>query len=133
MKGEKKMNESLKIKTLIMILIAGILLTSSNSMPLVNAQPTPTSLTLAVSSPPQGKPFWSKCTMEATLKDENGNPLPNMDIHFSECGSARERIGTAKTDSNGVASLTYTFPEAARANISNYGKFQRNRKLCSVK
>ncbi len=106
------MNESLKIKTLIMILIAGILLTSSNSMPLVNAQPTPTSLTLAVSSPPLGKPFWSECTMEATLKDENGNPLPNMDIHFSECGSARERIGTAKTDSNGVASLTYNFPKA---------------------
>jgi hypothetical protein len=98
MKGEKKMNESLKIKTLIIILIAGILLTSSNSMPLVNAQPTPTSLTLAVSSPPLGKPFWSECTMEATLKDENGNPLPNMDIHFSECGSVRERIGTAKTD-----------------------------------
>ncbi len=93
--------------------MAGILFTSSNSMPLVNAQPTPTSLTLAVSSPPRGKPFWSECTMEATLKDENGNPLPNMDILFSECGNVREIFGTEKTDSNGVASLTYSsFPRA---------------------
>ena len=104
------MSESLKIKPLILILIAGILFTCLNSIPVVNAQPTPTSLTLAIPSPPLGTPFWSECTIEATLKDENGNPLPNMYIVFSECRS--EVIGTAKTDSNGVASLTYTFPEA---------------------
>ena len=104
------MGKALKIKTLILIFILGILFSCLNSMPLVNAQPTPTSLTLAVPSPPIGTPFWSECTMEATLKDENGNPLANMDIVFSECDS--ELIGTSKTDSNGVASLTYTFPEA---------------------
>jgi len=107
----KEMSEALKIETLILILIVGILFTSSNSMPLVNAQPTPTSLILAVSSPPLGKPFWSECTIEATLKDENGNPLPNMDIDFShECLDTPDDwhlLGTAKTDSNGVASLTY--------------------------
>jgi hypothetical protein len=105
------MSGALKIKTLILILIVGILLTSLTSMPLVNGQPTPTSLTLAVSSPPLGEPFWSECTIEATLKDENGNPLPNMDIVFShECLDTPDDwhwIGKAKTDSNGVASLTY--------------------------
>jgi hypothetical protein len=105
------MSEALKIKTLILILIAGILLTCSNSMLLVNAQPTQTSLILAVSSLPLGKPFSLECTIEATLKDENGNPLPNMDIDFSyECLDQADKwhtVGTAKTDSNGVASLTY--------------------------
>jgi hypothetical protein len=33
-----------------------------------------------------------------------------MDIDFYICGT--EKIGTAKTNSNGVASLTHTFPEA---------------------
>ena len=93
------MSESLKINKLILILIAGILLTSLNSMPLVNAQPVHTSLTLAVLSPPTEK----ECTIAATLKDENGNPLQNMDIRFLVCGTSL--IGTNKTDSNGVASL----------------------------
>lgn len=96
------MSESLKIKTLILILIAGILLTSLNSLPLVNAQPVHTSLTLAVLSPPTEK----ECTIAATLKDENGNPLPNMDIDFYFCGT--DKIGTNKTDSAGVASLKLT-------------------------
>ena len=93
------MSEALKIKTLVLILIAGILLTSLNSMPLVNAQPVHTSLTLAVLSPPTEK----ECTIAATLKDENGNPLSNMDIDFYFCGT--DRIGTNKTDLDGVASL----------------------------
>ena len=94
--------EALKIKTLILILIAGILLTSSNSVTLANAQPISTSLTIALPSAPQGK----ECTLQATLKDENGNPVQNMDIDFYLCGT--EKIGTVKTDSNGVASLKYT-------------------------
>ena len=115
------MSESLKIKTLIVILIAGILLTSSNSMPFAKAQPTKTSqmissseltsLTLVVPYPKQWIPFRYEFTMEATLKDGRGNPLPNMDITFSECGGS-ELIGTAKTESNGVAYLKYTFSEA---------------------
>jgi hypothetical protein len=106
------MSESLKIKTLILILITGILLTSSTSLPLANAQPTPTSLTIDIPSPPQGK----ECTIEATLKDENDNPLQNMDIGFYVC--SRNWLGTAKTDSNGVASLTYPFPSAGTYNVT---------------
>jgi hypothetical protein len=105
-KGTKYMSDTLNIKTLIVILIAGIVFTNVNSMPVVNAQPTHTSLTLAIPFAPTDK----ECTIEATLKDESGNPLQNMDIDFYICGS--ENIGTAKTDSNGVASLTYTFPSA---------------------
>jgi hypothetical protein len=93
------MSELLKINKLILILIAGILFTSSNSMLLVNAQPIRTSLTIDVPSPPTDK----ECIIKATLKDENGNPLQNMDIGFYECGQSL--IGTAKTDSNGVSSL----------------------------
>jgi hypothetical protein len=89
----------MKIKSVILILIAGILLISSNSMPLVNAQPVPTSLTLAIPSPPTEK----ECTIEATLKDEKGNPLSNMDIDFYFCGT--DKVGTNKTDLYGVASL----------------------------
>jgi len=92
----------LKIETLILILIAGILLTSSTSMPLANAQPTQTSLTFAVPSEPQ----WKECTIEATLKDENDNPLENFNIDFYVCGTSK--IGTAKTNSTGVASLSFT-------------------------
>lgn len=113
------MSESLKIKILILILIAGILLTNSTSMPLANAQPTHTSLTIAVPSPPQGIPFSSECTIEATLKDENENPLQNFDIDFYVCGTGcMDWIGTAKTDSNGVASLTYTFSRAGTYNVT---------------
>jgi hypothetical protein len=95
------MDEALKINKLILILIAGILLTSLNSIPLVNAQPTPTSLTLAFLSPPTEK----ECTIAATLKDENGNPLQNMDIDFWVFGSWWANVETNETDSNGVASL----------------------------
>lgn len=74
-----------------------------HSMPMVEATLSNTSLTIAVPSAPQG----FECTIEATLKDENGNPIPNMDIGFYECGTYK--FSTATTDSNGVASLTYTF------------------------
>ena len=90
------MSGTLNIKPLIVILLAGILLTGSNLMRFANAQPTQTSLILAIPSPPLGTPFWSECTIEATLKDENGNPLPNMDIRFLYCGTSL--IGTDKTE-----------------------------------
>ena len=100
------MDEGLKIRKLILILMAGILLTSSNSLPLVNAQPTNTSLTLTV---PYNPP-WKARTIEATLKDENDNPLQNFDIDFLyACDDHTHLLGTAKTDSNGVASLTWTW------------------------
>jgi len=74
-------------------------LTNSTSMPFANAQHTHTSLTLAVPSQPTEK----ECIIAATLKDENGNPLPNMNIDFYFCGM--DKIGTNQTDSNGTASL----------------------------
>ncbi len=78
-----------------------------------------TSLTIDVPSTPQGIPFSSECTIEATLKDENDNPLQNFDIDFYVCGTdCMDWIGTAKTDSNGVASLTYTFSRAGTYNIT---------------
>jgi hypothetical protein len=106
------MSETLKNKTLILIMIASIVLTGSNSMPIANAQPTQTSLTITVPSPPKE----TECTIEATLKEENGNPLQNMDIGFYVC--SKNWLDTAKTDSNGVASLTYTFPRAGTYNVT---------------
>jgi len=107
------MSEALKINKLILILIAGILLTSLSSMPLVNAQPTNTSLTITVSY----NPPWKEFTIKATLKDENDSPLQNFDIdflyaHILDDGTIcdRCRLGTAETDSNGVASLKDTLP-----------------------
>jgi len=119
MKGERELSESLKIRLLIVILIAGILLTSSTSMPLVNAQPTPTSLTIAVPSEPQGIPFSTECIIEATLKDENDNPLQNFDIDFLyACDDHTHLLWRVKTDSNGVASLKYAFPRNETWRIS---------------
>jgi hypothetical protein len=109
------MSETLKIKTLILIMIAGSLLTSSTLMPIANAQPTQTALTITVPSPPKEKPSTpqeAECTIEATLKDENGNPLPNKIINFYKCGSSL--TGTAKTNSIGVASTIFTPDEASR-------------------
>jgi hypothetical protein len=104
--SEKKISEALKNKTLILILIAGILFTSLNLMLLVNAQPTPTSLT--ITAPPYYLPK-IECTIEAILLDENENPLQNFDIDFLyECDDHTHTLGIAKTDSNGVASLELT-------------------------
>ncbi len=100
------MSGVLNIKILILILFAGVLLTGSNAMPFVKAQPIHTSLGIDVPIPPK----WKECTIKAILWDEKDNPLQNMDIDFYICST--EKIGTAKTNSHGVASLTYTFPEA---------------------
>lgn len=106
------MHEALKKKLILLTWILGILLTSMYSMPLVNAQSSGTRLTIAVPSPPLGLPFWSEGTLEATLTD-GGNPLPNMTVDFYGClPDCDWRIGTAKTNSNGVASLLYAFPTA---------------------
>ena len=96
------MSKTLKIKKILLIFVALTIFASLNSMTLVNAQLTNTSLTIAVSSPPQER----ECTIEATLKDENGTPLENMDIRFWVCDTSI--IGTNKTDSAGVASLKLT-------------------------
>jgi len=100
-------SEALKIKTLFIVLIAGILFTSLNSMPLANAQLIQTSLT--ITGPPY-LPRDIECTIEATLTDENDNPLQNFDIDFLyTCDDDHtHQICTAKTNSSGVASLELT-------------------------
>ncbi|MGD8505131.1 MAG: hypothetical protein PVF15_00515 [Candidatus Bathyarchaeota archaeon] len=113
------MSEALKIHFFILISIACILFAGLNAAPLVNAQPTPTSLAIAVPSPPQGIPFSTKCTIEATLRDENDNPLQNLTIDFLyACDDHTHLLWRAKTDSNGVASLRYTFPRNETWRIS---------------
>lgn len=50
-----------------------------------------------------------ECTLRATLEDENGSVLQNMDVNFYIYeANAWRKIGCAKTDSSGVAFLNYT-------------------------
>jgi len=64
-----------------------------------------TTLTIDVPSATQGK----ECSLKATLKDEEGNPLQNIDVDFCIYeDNDWKKIGSAKTDSNGVASLSYS-------------------------
>lgn len=70
-----------------------------------------TTLTIDVPSATQGK----EVTLKATLKDENGNPMQNIDIDFYIYEeNAWKKIGSAKTHSSGVASLKYS-PSATGA------------------
>jgi hypothetical protein len=80
-----------------------------------------TSLTVAVPS----NPPWKECTIAATLKDKSDNPLQNFDIDFlwthilddgTDCGP--HLLGSAKTDSKGVASLTYSFWSEGTYNVT---------------
>jgi len=64
-----------------------------------------TTLTIDVPSATEGK----ECQIKATLKDENGNPLQNIDVDFYIYEeNTWKKTGTAKTDSNGVACVEYT-------------------------
>jgi len=64
-----------------------------------------TTLTIDVPSATQGK----EVTLKTTLEDEDGNPMQNIDTDFYVYEeNAWKKIGSAKTDSNGVASLKYT-------------------------
>lgn len=64
-----------------------------------------TTLTIDVPSATQGK----EVTLKATLKDESDNPMQNIDIDFYIYEeNSWKKIGSAKTDSNGVASLKYS-------------------------
>lgn len=78
---------------------------SSNATSNLIVNPFSTTLTIDVPSATQGK----SVTITATLKDENGNPLQNMNIDFQLYdGSMWTSIGSDTTDSSGAASITYT-------------------------
>jgi hypothetical protein len=85
---------------------------SSGTINLI-VNPFTTTLTVEVPSATQGKPV----TLKATLKDENDNPVQGVNIQFQIYdGTNWSNIGSANTDSNGVASISYT--------PSNTGTFQ---------
>lgn len=64
-----------------------------------------TALAIDVPSATQGK----ECTIKATLKDENGNPMENMNVEFDIYeANMWTKIGVPQTDSNGISSLVYT-------------------------
>ena len=72
-----------------------------------------TTLTIDVPDAMQRK----ECVLRSTLKDESDHPMQDADVDFYVYESDNwKRIGTAKTDSNGVASLNYT--------QSDFGTFQ---------
>jgi len=50
----------------------------------------------------------------ATLRDTQGNPIANENIAFTARGAA---IGSARTDSNGVARLSYRVAETGTLNV----------------
>ena len=54
-------------------------------------------------------------TLNATLKDPNGDPVPNALIYFYNCsdinGSNPYQIGTNTTNANGVAIFKWLAPE----------------------
>jgi hypothetical protein len=87
-------------------------------------KPFETTLTLNVPSAMVGELI----TIRATLKDERGNPLQNMDIEFQISEeNVWKRIGSARTDPSGTASMEYkpttagTFKiRAIFAGVTNY-------------
>jgi 5-hydroxyisourate hydrolase-like protein (transthyretin family) len=67
--------------------------------------PFTTTLTIDVPSATQGQ----SVTLKATLIDENGNPVQGMSIQFQMYdGTSWTNMSSANTDSNGVASISYT-------------------------
>ena len=78
---------------------------SSNATSNLIVNPLDSTLTIDVPSATQGK----ECTLKATLKDEEGNPVQNVDVDFCIYeDNDWKKIGSVKTDSNGVASLSYS-------------------------
>ena len=117
----KNMSAALKTKILLLTWIVCTVFTSLHSISVANNQPTPTSLTIRVST----NPPWLSCTMAATLTDENDTPLQGVDIDLlwthrlddgAICGP--HLLCRAKTNSNGVAYLTENFWSAGTYNVS---------------
>lgn len=67
--------------------------------------PFDTTLIIDAPSATQGK----ECTIKATLKDEKNSPLQNFNVDFYIYeASAWKKMGSGKTDSNGIVSLQYS-------------------------
>ena len=61
---------------------------------------------LTLEPPTADNPVGSKHMLKATLKDSNGNPMPNETITFTVTG-VNPASGTKSTDDNGVAEWSY--------------------------
>ena len=75
------------------------------------------SLALSKSNPAPGETI----TIEATLLDENGSPVADVDIEFYVINASKtphvgvgDLIGVRTTDANGRASVQYTMPSTAQ-------------------
>jgi len=80
---------------------------SSNATNSLIVNPLTTTLSIQTPSTIQGKTV----SLKAILKDENVNPIQGMSIEFQLYNETSWlKIGSAITDSNGIASLNYTSP-----------------------
>jgi len=78
---------------------------SSSATSNLIVSPFTTNVTIDAPSATQG----NAATLKATLKDENGNPIQGMNVDFQIYdGASWTSIGSASTDSSGIASLSYT-------------------------
>jgi len=87
----------------------------------LTVEPFKTTLVLDV---PSSAMLGDMVTIKATLKDEKSNPLQNMDVEFQ---INEKTIGSAKTDSSGIASIQYETSTAGTlqvkaifAGVTNY-------------
>lgn len=98
---------TLAVILVVSVFLIGLFVKQFNEQPAIETklEQTNTILTIDVPSAMKGKPV----TIQAILGDENGNPIQNVDVDFQiyEDGSWKE-IGSAKTDSSGIASISYT-------------------------
>jgi len=76
----------------------------------------PLVITLTIDTPdPLTLTLGKTITITATIKDENGVPIPNATIEFYLFEDETwETIGSKETDSNGIAVLEYTPPAAGK-------------------
>ncbi|MBI4743576.1 MAG: Ig-like domain-containing protein [Actinobacteria bacterium] len=70
-----------------------------------NIPPIPSTIILTPKT--ATNPLWSTHTLEALVKDQNGNPMKDVTVTFTVTGS-NPQTGTAVTNSSGIATWSYT-------------------------
>jgi len=80
----------------------------------------PSKITISV---PEEIKVGETVTLESKLTDENGNPIANATVDFYVDG---KKVGSAKTDKNGIAKLQYKFTKSGNPTIT--AKFPGNDK-----